>query len=95
MIKPIQKKADISLNMIIIAVIALVVLIVILVIFSGKFNIFGKSVTDESGKYSSNNCVLPGSGRTCKTGCDPFNERLINPPLGGWKDCKSGDCCET
>ncbi|MFC1691541.1 hypothetical protein ACFL0W_05165 [Nanoarchaeota archaeon] len=64
-----QKKADLSLNMIIVAVIALVVLVVILVIFSGKISLFGKGVascTDKGG------ICLPGDqiglGHRCPQG---------------------------
>ena len=49
--KPILlKKADISINIIIMAVLALIVLVILIFIFSNKINLFGNGVSSCAGK---------------------------------------------
>ena len=45
-----NKRADLSINMIIIAVLGLLILVVLAFIFSNKINIFGKGVSNCAGK---------------------------------------------
>ena len=85
-----SKKADLSLNVIIIAVIGLIVLIVLAVIFSGKLSMFGKSTSNVSGGYE-NKCALPG--RECApNGCAGIDGIKVEGT--SWNDCPApGECC--
>ena len=65
-----NKKADLSINLIIVAIIALLVLVVSIFIFSGKMKIFGSSTdtcASKGGKCSpigsgfDSNCIKSGS----------------------------------
>lgn len=48
-----NKKADLSINVIIVAVLALLVLVVLIYIFSSKINIFGQGASNCAGKCKS------------------------------------------
>jgi len=83
-----DKKADLSLNIIIIAVIGLIVLIVLAVIFSGKISLFSKGTGNVSAGYE-NKCVLPG--RECVADCVGSNGVIV---AGTFSDCTSPmQCC--
>lgn len=86
------KKADLSLNVIIIAVIGLIVLIVLVAIFGGKLNIFSKSTKEVSTGYEGK-CMVPGVyGRECKsaTDCVGAHGSVVQ---GTYSDCPTG-CCQ-
>ena len=77
-----NKKGDLSINVIVVAVIALVVLIVLIVIFAGRINLFNQGVnscTDKGGiQYSSNvDCIQEGG-----TPSGPFIDRTSGKPVG-------------
>ena len=85
-----NNKADLSLNVIIIAVIGLIVLIVLAVIFSGKLSMFGKSTSNVSGGYE-NKCAI--AGRECVPNCVDLGGSKVE---GTFSDCPSGsniECC--
>lgn len=48
-----NKKADLSINMIIIAVLGLLILVVLAFVFSNKINLFGKGVSNCAGQCTS------------------------------------------
>jgi len=64
-----RKAAEMSLNVIIIAVILLVVLVVLVIIFSGKIGSFQKGATQTEAPYKSNVCDVPGTGNYCSSHC--------------------------
>ena len=87
-----MRKADLSINMIIMAVIGVVILILVIAIFTGKVKIFSKNVegscTDQGGKCMYNepyqkcsdlNIVKWTTGCDC-VGCDAGKQ-------------KTGQCC--
>ena len=89
-----NKKADISMNMIVFAIIALVVLIVVVVIFAGKT---GKTAQSLEGINSCANrngsCVNQQAATTARSGgqqCFPY---LGCPESGG--DKQNTYCCFT
>jgi len=85
-----NKKADLSLNVIIIAVIGLIVLIVLAVIFSGKLSMFGKSTSNVSGGYE-NKCQI--AGRECLGAGVCATDNGIKSE-GTFSDCPSPkECC--
>lgn len=71
------KKADLSINLIIVAIIALLVLIVTIFIFSGKMKVFGSSTDSCASKGGK--CVLGVYTEDClKSGtCDCSGENNI------------------
>ena len=75
-----DKKADISMNMIIVAALAMLVLIVVVMLFSGKMRIFGNTM--QSCEAQGGEC----SGTTVVISCDPEN--------GIYKNCKIA-CSQT
>jgi hypothetical protein len=85
-----NKKADLSLNIVIIAVIGLIVLIVLAVIFSGKLSMFGKSTSNVSGSYE-NKCAI--AGRECLPAGDCAKANGVKSD-GSFSDCVSpSECC--
>lgn len=86
-----NKKADMSIQLIIVAAIALIVLVVMIFIFSSKINIFGKGVSTCQGVCVSgnkdtgyNDCQNP-SGVTLQP-----NTKYAYNPTG---DCGTGKVC--
>ena len=85
-----MKKADISVNVIIIAALALIVLVVLVAIFTGRMGTWGKGVTEASkneceGPYLNGNCV------SATTGCAGNTVRAY-----GALGCASSEiCCVT
>lgn len=71
------KKADLSINMIIVAAIAIIVLLVVVMMFSGKMRIFGRAMQscESSGGHCSGtidyNCETNKEG--CKDACSTTN----------------------
>ncbi|MFC1691539.1 hypothetical protein ACFL0W_05155 [Nanoarchaeota archaeon] len=87
-----NKKADLSMNTIVIAAIALIVLIVLVIIFSSKIGLFGEGVSQESSRISGEKCEIPGA-RTCVAdadACDAKNGKLI---ASLDETCTAGLCC--
>jgi uncharacterized membrane protein YqiK len=88
-----NKKGDMSIQVIIVAVIALIVLIVLVLIFTGKLKLFGSQTTETSSKFTGKNCVIPGTNNRCDVSADECRE------MGGsyddrteYSDCP-GYCC--
>jgi len=88
-----NKKGDMSIQVIIVAVIALIVLIVLVLIFTGKLKLFGSQTTETSSKFTGKNCEIPGTNNRCNTGPDDCRA------MGGsyddrteYSDCPY-DCC--
>jgi len=89
-----KKSQGLPLNIIIIAAIVLIVLVVIIVIFSGKIQLFGKGVTEQSTQYSAKNCELPGTGRECYSDRDSCYEDNGFVIQGRFEDCEEyGEIC--
>jgi len=92
-----MKKADLSINVIIMAVLGIVVLIVLVLIFTGKVRIFSSNVegtcTDQGGKCLSSNQVNSAcpEGYPLKkwtSGCSCYEETS-----GACTNQKLGQCC--
>ena len=64
-----KKGAELSLNVIIVAVILLIVLVVLVIIFSGKLGLFTKSSEETSAPFKPTVCDVPGTGRYCSDQC--------------------------
>ncbi len=60
-----DKRAELSLNVIIIAVIALIVLVILVLIFTGKTKIFTTQTTSTAQEYSGKKCAVPGTNNQC------------------------------
>lgn len=60
-----DKRAELSLNVIIIAVIALIVLVILVLIFTGKTKIFTTQTSDTAKEYTGNKCAVPGTNNEC------------------------------
>lgn len=84
-----KKAQGLSLNVVIIAAIVLIVLVVLVVILTGRTRLFTKGTTEITEKYSTNNCVIPGTGRECYA-----NQCPTGRVDEGAKDCgPSSRCC--
>jgi len=90
-----KRAAELSLNVIIIAVIVLVVLVVLVIIFTGRSQIFTKSTQEVSQPYASNRCDVPGTGRYCATECVPGDTdlKLKDFTCGDVTTRGTGKCC--
>lgn len=91
-----NKAQSMPLNIIVVAVIVLIVLVVLIVIFSGKIQLFGKGVTEQSSQYESKNCAIPGTNRQCYTlrdDCISDGGYII---IGRYEDCEkqNAECCQ-
>ena len=64
-----RKAAEMSLNVIIIAVLVLIVLVVLVIIFSGRIGRFQNSTAETQAPYKANTCDVPGTGRYCSDQC--------------------------
>ncbi|RME78672.1 hypothetical protein D6774_00340 [Candidatus Woesearchaeota archaeon] len=59
------KKAELSLEVIIVAVIVLIVLVVLVLVFTGKIGNFGETTQETEEQFNPSNCEIPGTGRYC------------------------------
>ena len=82
-----MKKADISVNIIIIAALALIVLVVLVAIFTGRMGTWGKGVTDIS-KNECRGANLNGNCVPATTGCVGNTVRAY-----GATGCASSEVC--
>ena len=64
-----RKAAEMSLNVIIIAVLVLIVLVVLVIIFSAKIGRFQNSTAETQSPYKASVCDVPGTGRYCSDVC--------------------------
>ncbi len=90
--KSINKKADLSLTVIIVAAVALIVLIILIAIFSGRMGTWGKIFNKETEEGATKRCKLPGTDNECgqcPTGSGGI-ERLADDK---WIDCNGAVCC--
>ncbi|MBU0461864.1 MAG: hypothetical protein KJ574_04735 [Nanoarchaeota archaeon] len=85
-----SKKAEMSLNVIIVAVLALVILIILILIFTGKAKVFTNQTSETEQQYSASRCEGPASPAKCRTSTECDDERGISM---GEKDCGSGKVC--
>jgi len=78
------KKADLSLNMIVVAVLLIIVLVVMVAIFTGKMNLFQKGLKS---------CASQGGKCSCFNGANPVNaDGSINWITGSCTDGKNQGC---
>ena len=64
-----KKGAELSLNIVIIAVLLLIALVVLVIIFSGRLGVFQKGSEEASSPFKSTVCDVPGTGRYCSSQC--------------------------
>ena len=89
-----KKGAELSMNVIIIAVLVIVVLIVLVIIFSGRIKIFGNVTQTQANPYTKSTCDIPGTGRYCATACEAGdNEVQITQPHYCMDATKGVDRC--
>lgn len=89
-----KKKAQgLSMNVIIIAALALIVLIVLVVIFTGRAKIFSKTTSDQTSKFTGNNCEIPGTNNECFSNADTCSERGGAYTEKDYADCVSDSGC--
>jgi len=81
-----KKGAELSLNVIIIAVV---------IIFSGRTNIFAKSTQQASQQYTADRCDVPGTGRYCSSQCleGNYDTGMTNFTCGNIPSLGIGKCC--
>lgn len=90
-----KKGAELSLNVIIVAVILLIVLVVLVIIFSGKLGLFTKSSEETSAPFKPTVCDVPGTGRYCSDQCFE-GDTEVNLPGFTCRDTQTrgiGKCC--
>ena len=89
-----NKDAELSLNMIIVAVIGLIVLVVIVAVFAGKFTGWREGA-DATEKSFTGECELPGTNNVCVAASSLCISG--NPKSGQFTCSKSGGtatvCC--
>ncbi len=73
-----KKGAELSLNVIIVAVIVLIVLVVLVVIFSGRLGIFGRTTAS---------CETQGGFCTEESECPPGSTRIFDAECEGSQIC--------
>lgn len=83
-----NNKADLSVNVIIIAAIALIVLVVLIIVFTGRFGIFSSGVEKTSGCEKACKALGYGHGQNELTGCTKSQK-----PLPGFTSEKGDPCC--
>jgi len=69
-----KKGAELSLNVIIIAVLVIIVLVVLVIIFSGRMGLLTKTTHETSEPYSAQRCDIPGTGRYCADDCKTLGD---------------------
>ena len=94
-----SKKAEISLQMIILAILGLVTLVILIFVFKDQignvsqkyFGIVNQTEAESKGDI----CETMFGGRRCQTSCDePGSDKPYIYDLGtGYKDCKAGEKC--
>jgi hypothetical protein len=91
-----KKAQGLPLNVIIIAAIVLIVLVVIIVIFSGKIQLFGKGLKEQSSPYEARNCEIPGTNRQCYSYRDDCIRDGGYILVGRYEDCadQGAECCQ-
>ncbi len=93
-----KRGAELSLNVIIIAVILIVVLVVLVIIFSAKTSIFTQTTTETAKPFTAKTCDVPGTGRYCSDNCGSDSD-VSSQFTGGQFDCLdkitggSSKCC--
>lgn len=85
-----MRRADISINVLIMAVVGLIVLVILVALFTGKIRIFGSNI-EPSCKQQGGDCIAPTGKceepkpiRKLAQGCSP---------TGGDNDKEIGTCC--
>lgn len=76
------KAQGLSLNVVVIAALGIIVLVILVIIFSGKADLFGKSLT---------NCQEKGG--TCSGSCGPEDYVIKNTNCNNDKDLTNDLCC--
>jgi hypothetical protein len=84
--RKIGKKADLSINIIIIAAIALIVLVVLIAVFTGRMTVFGfkLDILQKGSKCPNSNW---------KTTCDATSEKVLYGNFEDSKDNPGKQCC--
>ena len=99
MAKPFSKKADLSINIVIIAALGLAVLVVLFAVFTGRISLFGKGVdqTQQQLTSCSQQCQVSGyaggarvEGDSCPT---PANQVRIYGSFSDITKENPGSCC--
>lgn len=97
------KKADLSINMIIIAIIAIVVLVVIIFIFNSQTKKVSGGYSDITNKALASRCEsFLGEGGVCRSACldeeqDVNKEKSSDKEVATWIDCDEKGfktCCK-
>lgn len=86
----INRKADLSINMIIVAILALLVLVILAFVFSSKINLFGKGVSNCAGKCSQSFIGLNGNSPSGSDLCDIETKNARNGEVYTYNP--SGSC---